>query len=422
MKKNKKRAISTAVGATLIVMLHSGHSSIFSLHMPYMAESLGVAPSEIALSASVSTIAAFLLSLFIAKPLIKKVSPKYALMLASVATVVNVLILFFARGLGLVLFSAAFSGIKQVLGTVMCASLILAEYRGVWKNALPKVTGIVSGATGLGGTIMLFISGRTLPLWGWKVNYLVYGAAIAGLAILLNVLLIRKPVPDEETQAVQAVETPIAVRSAGGGLVLKEALRTPSLYLLMIGIALCSMLYAGTHVYLPTFWTELGVDSIQKSNFAGILTFCSMLAIGISGFLITKFGIRGFAVITFVGAMIGVALQGTFMEIRSVWIVMVGNIFLALGSAESILSSQLVPKIFGTKDFAGINPFVNGAYFLGIGISSFAVGKIAEAAGSFRTANIVSMICGAVGLFCVLLAIKLAPYNDSHKTTTEEKQ
>lgn len=421
MKNNKTRAVLTAIGCAVIMLLHGGHTSMWALHIPYMAETLGVDPSALSLGSSISTAVAFLMSLFVTQALIKKISAKYALMMASISTLVGAFLIYFANSLALVLISSIFSGVKLAIGTVMCASLILAEYRGVWNHALPKVTGIVSSASGLGGTVIMLICGRTIPIWGWRMNYLVVGSAIAIISILINVLLIRKPVSDEQVPTAQGVKNTGAARPLGEGVMLKEALRSPSLYLLMIGICLCNMLFSGNGVILPTFWSGLGMESVQISNFASTITFCGMLAIMISGFLIGKFGIKGFAIITFVGSMIGVALQSSYIEIRAAWVILLGAPFLALGGTVTTLSSQLVPFMFGTKDFAGINPFVNAAYFLGAGVSTYAVAKIAEVAGSFRVAHITSIICGAIGLACVLLAIKLAPYKASNAENSVEK-
>ncbi len=421
MEHNKKRAVQTAIGCILIMLLHNGHSAMFTLHMPYMAESLGVDPSGIGLCASISTIVAFFISMFVARPLIKKVSPKYALIIASVGTLLNVIVLYMATSLGMVWFSSVFAGAKQAVGTIMCASLILAEYRGIWKDSLPKVTGIVSSAAGLGGTIMLLICGRTLSSWGWRINYFVYGAIAAVLAIFINLLMIRKPLPGGQAPEAVTDSIPGDSRPTGDGLVLKEALRTPSLYFLMIGIALCNMLYSGTVSYLPTYLIGLGFDSVQASSYASMNTFFSMLSLLISGFLIAKFGIKGFTCITFCGSIVGVALLSSYMDMQAAWIIAVGIVFLTLGATVTTLSSQLVPVIFGTKDFAGINPFANGAYFLGVGVSSYAVGRIAEVAGTFRVAHIVSIICGALGLISVLIAIKLAPYKGSRAENTAEK-
>ncbi len=94
------------------MLLHSGHTSMWSLHMPYMAETLGVDPSALGLGSSIGTAVAFLMSLFVTQSLIKKVSAKYALMIASVSTFLGTFMTYSAKNLTIILLSCVFQGSK----------------------------------------------------------------------------------------------------------------------------------------------------------------------------------------------------------------------------------------------------------------------------------------------------------------------
>lgn len=417
---NKTRSILTALACAVCMMCHSGYTSVFSMHVPYMMKALSVPASTVQLISIMGSAVGIVLSLFIAKPLIKKITPRFTLMCGSVAVILHGVLTSITTSIPLLIILGGFAGVIQALGAVMCASLVLSEYRSVWKNSLPKVIGICACCQSAGAALFKLLAGWTIATFGWQGSFQILGVGMGGLAIIINLLLIRKPVSDgtavEGGAAVSLKKQPVG----DDGLTYKEVLRTPSMYLLMIGIVMCAMMYTGTVKYLPTFLYTTGMDSMQYAPYASFQSLAAMAINFCTGFLLVKFGTKGFTGFVFVGGAIGLFCVTMYYNLTATWILLIGLVLMSCGVSANSLSSQYCPRLFGPKEFKAINPVVNTAYLVGNLASSYVLGRIAEAFGTYRAAHVCSIICGLIGFVCIMLAIRLTPYKAKAQETAAE--
>lgn len=404
---DKRNAYRAAIAGAILLFIHQGMNATFSIHLPYFVETFQAPASTIALAASFGTIASFIWSLLM-PAMLKAIKARGVMLLSSILGLGYGLIHCYSQNVGMLWLAGIFGGTVLGLGTSAATAAIVSPHHGYWGAKMPRVISIVFSFSALGGAAYLAMCGQLIPRLGWRNNYLVIGGSVFVIGIVTNLLLLRTPkAAPTATGAAQAAK-PAAPQE--DGLTLKEAMRTPSFYLLFLGIVFCATMYYGCTTYLASFWQSHGMSPTAAANYNSILKLISMAVVFISGFILTNFGVKAFIGIVHFGGAAGIVCLIMWPSIQSAWFTILCLILIVLASPVLSISSQLIPLLFGRKDYSSINSVSMGAFFLGIALSSWLVGKIAEVAGGFTNAFIAVIVIGVVGFVCCMLSLAMAPY------------
>lgn len=208
--------------------------------------------------------------------------------------------------------------------------------------------------------IILPIVGRLINAYGYQVAYRCH--AYAGfLLLLVTVLMIsdtpeeygEKPYGYEKAEALQAeLAAKKALDEASGGVDLKTARKTPSYWLLWVGLVVSSIPGTAFRFYNGAFLRgPVGLDVVTYSNWASVLSVCIAIGMILMGVMADKIGSVKMVVIMHVISIAGYACAILLMSHTGSFMLMLTTIVLCgvNGPLDNATGPYLIPEAFGRK-------------------------------------------------------------------------
>lgn len=281
-------------------------------------------------------------------------------------------------------------------------------------------TGIAYSGSGLLAAALTPLSNYFIGLNGWRWTYRFLGGL--SLAILIPVILFLvkdnpevmglSPYRSGKGQTPSQQGIPLNT-----GLSRKEALRTPTFWLLAIAVMGITLCQAGPHVHTVSFLSDVGYSSAYASAVSSVYMILLTASKIIMGFVFDKLGsLKGSLLIGGCCAIFPlIALAAAFP--LAPWLY---ALTLSLASSgATILSNILTANYFGRKDFSGIYSLITMFSYAGVAISSPMLGAIYDKTGSYSSAWILICALGILVCVCLILAYRksqhLIPQQESEK-------
>ncbi len=249
-------------------------------------------------------------------------------------------------------------------GIYMGASLITYLITNWFYKKRGTVLGILLSATGFGTSVMSPLVGSMIANHGWRYSYWMSLAIYAPMALIV-VLLIREhprnmglepyggepPVVGEGKNAVQE------------GLTVKQALRMPSYYLMMLAVFLIGMVNNPIYNSVTASVQDAGFGTQFASMVVSILFFSVAVSKIIFGFGSDKLGLFRISLVAMIANTLGVA---TVVFASAQWhYIFFAVIFGMAISTETVMPPILVTQMLGERD---------RSYFLGISSACMSAG------------------------------------------------
>jgi predicted MFS family arabinose efflux permease len=226
---------------------------------------------------------------------------------------------------------------------------------------LPSLTTLKAG-TGAAGLIIPFLLNSLLEKWGFRTTLRIWAATILILSMpLLYFLRPRLPILSVS-------------RSPRYGL---NFLKTPSFWLLQVGVVVESLGYFLPSIYLPTFAAHLGLSPATGSLLVALLNGAAVFATIIMGMLIDRFHVTTVILLSTIGATLSVFLLwglSTALPLLVVFSIMYG--FFAGGFVSTNAGIIKLVKRYDQSADVGMMLGVTSA---GRGVGSVLSGPLSEA-------------------------------------------
>ena len=361
--------------------------------------------APISLAMSFGTYSGAIIGTFASK-IIKRVTPKYALIIGGFCIAIEFTLFGTASSLLPVFIGSIFGGGILTLGAHASIGALLSGHFG--DKAAP-VLAAVFGISNIGSTLMVYVTSRLMDVIGYSQTCLCLSWGIFAISTLINLLLVRNP-PQVRLSEPTYNSNHTAHSPDIPGMMLNECFRTFSFWLFGIGMALGAMLYAGIMTYAVTFFTTYGLDSLVASNYLMALTIFGTVITMVSGKIIQRLGMRILILLVFGGFIIGVVFLCLFPANPAPWMALIGLFFIAFVRPLNALPSLVLPEIFGRKDFTSLNSWGMSFYYVGTGLSVIIIGIISDITGGDMVLAFVFLgVMAALALVAFLSALKVAP-------------
>ena len=240
------------IGCFLVMFVHLGMLSSLGIFIPRMVPDLNETLGRVSLMTSFATIVAFVMS-FITPKLLHKFSARVLLGVASVLCGIHFIMYGMAQNVYVLWAGASLGGVVLGCGTNAVIGTIISSWFIRKRSA---IIGYVFGGAALGGAAVQFLGGRMIHAVGWRETYILLGVIGFAIALIANLLFIRdpqklgqKPLGWEDA----AVEHEKAEHVTETGVTAKAAMKTPSFWLLFVGIILAGFLITGFQSFAPAF-------------------------------------------------------------------------------------------------------------------------------------------------------------------------
>ncbi len=272
-------------------------------------------------------------------------------------------------------------------------------------------TGIVYAGAGIGGMILSPVLKTSIEMVGWRMSY-VYIAAITVACAVLVFLLVRNRPEDVGQKPLMSEATKHAVDEGGEaaqkatvtkGLTRAEALKTPSLWFLLLCIFCGGIMAAAVTSQLPTFVSENGGDYALVMVLYSFAMIFAKFALGpIFDAKGIMFGSTTIVVLTAL-SLIGFLL---FPEFGIVF-ACIGAVLLAFNCVSSFIGPLANGRLFGYLAFADCYGLINIAFLLGCMVGPTIVATIRTISGSYTLAWLVLLVITMLIEVGIAFAMKL---------------
>jgi len=268
--------------------------------------------------------------------------------------------------------------------------------------------GIAFAGSGLGAAIMVPLASAVIEAAGWRWGFRVSG--IASVAVLIpTILFLLKNHPEEKglspyriekTEKTENADTNKNLATAPKGLMLAEARKTPTFWLLAIALLCISIGAASPNAHTAPFLGDLGYSYAVISAVVSLSMIVLTVGKIIMGTVFDRFG-------TYAG---GIAL-GLFFILSPVFALLSANpvapwahaVFLGLASTGfSIPVNIFAMKYFGEKDFPAIISILSMIMAFGAALSPPGMGLMYDFFGNYTIAWVALIVSGSIVTICLL--------------------
>lgn len=425
MEISKARSNAALVGCAIILASGVGSTSILIASIPDIVVALKTDLTTLMMGPMLSTIAAFIASL-IGTKVIDMLTPKWSLLLGTFCVSAVLALIGLFPTIEVWIWANILNGIVLAFGSYAATAGVVAGFKGAKTQS---VFGIVSGIAALLVAAEVMIVAQMLHSMAYNQVLIIFAIGILIVGIFSNLVLIGKVPGTKERKA--AIKAAKAAKASGGaataqaasaqkalapGVSLKDALKSPALYLFVATMFFGAWAQNGITGYMTVFFTVNGMTTSDAASFLSILTAAIAAYKFGSGWFIKKFGSKALAVVIFVcfGIGIGILLLWSSQP-QNVVLAYVGILLTALIGFVTLIPGLFVPEIFGMRDYTSLNSagmagsYIGGATLMG-GLA------VIIAAMGISNAFVVLIVMGLIAMVCLLAALAVSPFKKQAET------
>ncbi len=260
-----------------------------------------------------------------------------------------------------------------------------------------------------GGAMLIPVLSRGVEAIGWRDVMLYTGIFVAVVVVPFAMLIRRSPesMGIDLAEAGEAVDQSLPASSAqasGRDFTVREALRTPTYWFILVASALRISVTSGVLVHAIPIMVWKGTSEQTGADVMALLFFVSIparLLIGISGLKLPGQGVLG------VGMGVGAVSLLALNLVPNLWIVFPFIAGMAVLEGASVLNWVLVGNIFGRRSFATLTGIISVFYSAGMMLSPLFLGWMVDRTGGYTESLLILTVL--YGVSAALFAIARVP-------------
>jgi sugar phosphate permease len=279
------------------------------------------------------------------------------------------------------------------------------RYRG-------RALGLLSMATPLGASMLAMIAQFIMQDHGWRTVFLVFALAMLFLQALPAALILRRRpedlglVPDGGPSVdVTPASSLKRADEEESDWTLSEAIRTPTMWLLIAAIIVGLIVNTGIGFHLVAYYTDIGIAPSIAVGALSLYAFTGALGNIIWGFLSERLSER------FLASAVMVLTAITILYLQSVRTITGAFIFAVIfgltSRGEGTLVNIILAQYYGRSSYGAINGFVMPFHNLGLGFGPLISSVSFDLTGSYQT--LFSVFIGASMIAAVLFWLSKKP-------------
>lgn len=416
--KNSYYWIIAAIGLLGMTVCGGIGNCLSSSFLIPVSEGLGIGRSDYSLAMSLRSMTAFGINI-ISGALLAKYGFRKIVSMCLLFGAVGLCIMGTSQGLLGLCIGAMIEASNNMLTATGHSRLI-----GSWFHRHHGlVMGIVTCATGLGGSLYSIVLSRIIEGSSWRHAYFMEAATVLAVALIIAVFVRNHPRdmglrPYGEGYLPKKTKKNMGERWSG--IPMEELKKKPVFYLMLFGTFLSSVCpYMAFYVISP-FVQDCGMSARTGASVQSVVLFSLAAAKLLFGFLSDKFGVRRMMMVCLVISSVSLFMLAGITGPVSAHIA-------AAVFAISLVTSGIAPPLLVDNVFG----YMSGPKALGVVVSMVSIAGMVstpvsnllrDAIGSyrpvFRGAAIVNIV--AIVLYCVIFAMADKEKALREKTNSEE--
>ena len=301
---------------------------------------------------------------------------------------------YLAYGTGRVLFSSPLN-----IGSSVVVSRWFVRQRG-------RATGILFLSHSLGMITFPLIAGLVIKYRGWEDAWIVLGVLVWTLALGPVSMLVRQSpesvglLPDGELPERGDAGIDVAAVFEEESWTLREAMRTPTLWLLALATGLLFLLQSGTNIHQAAYFLDQGMGvgvSAATLSLNAVFTGVGSL---FWGWLVDRAPVR----YTYAGVSLMMAVTLVLFPIADTTVKarVVASLFGAAVGGILVVPVVAYANYFGRRSLSAIRGVTEPFVSLGQAIGALFSGIVYDVTGSYKDAFLVLSILGFVAIVMLL--------------------
>jgi len=265
-------------------------------------------------------------------------------------------------------------------------------------------TGLAYCGSGLGAAIMVPIVGQMIEQFGWRWSY--RGMSIIAVLILIpTVLFIVKERPESMglkpyTDKNKSTADTLEKQGAFAGIAFKQALRTPTFWMLAVSFLLISICAGGPNTHTIPYLTDIGYSPAFAASILSLTMIVLTAGKILLGFIFDRFGTLSGSLFVAVCCLGYPLLAMAALNPAAPWAYAV---LLGLASCGfSVPVMVLITKYFGNKDIPILFSVCTMITTFGTSASVPMMGAIYDITGSYKWAWTLLFIFAVIITICLI--------------------
>jgi len=266
------------------------------------------------------------------------------------------------------------------------------------------MTGIIKVGTGSGQLIMPLLAGAFIMSYGWRYAFACFGIVVLVVLIGSGQILRRDPGRKKTLRDAPGNPVQVVKRAPEDGLSLREAARTPQLWLFCIITFLVMNCLLTILMHVVPHASDVGLDPMKAAGVVSTVGGVSMLGRLLTGFLIDRIGTRKSMTICFILLIAGFL----WLEVaREAWMLyLFAAIYGVAHGSFMTLISPTVARLFGISSHGVLVGIVLFSGNFGGAVGPVVAGHIFDLTHSYQ---LVFVLMAAVCAIALLLTPFLKP-------------
>ncbi len=395
-------------GITLLMMFfHGGAANNFSsLHLVPLSEHLNTNRSTVALALSGKNFASFAFTFF-SGFLIEKFGSRITATTGLLVAFIAYFILGSANSFPAIVIGGLLIGLTYGFCSTAAASQIVRTW---FHKYAGTVLGMVTAATGIGGSAMCLIQTGMMDAFSWRASFYTAGA-LCGILFVISALFLRsRPrdkglVPLGEGEEIIGRKRRIS-QNVIPGLTMNHLARRPAFYTMLLATFLASFSQYLIFSVVRPFLLDCGYSSGQASGTTSAMMLLLTGAKMVSGFLSDQWGAKKVGIACAIFSVISSVLLATS---NSFSMAVVAIVFYSFAlPLLSIVPPLMAFSLFGYRaqaQYTGIFvAMLSAAGFAGEYLTNF----IHDMAGTYRVSFWLAAALAVVAIVFQLVSFRLA--------------
>jgi len=422
--------VLSAIGCFLIIFVSLGMSNTVSIFYPELIRELNATYAQLAPQTTVSTGVGFISSTFITPWMIKRVGEYKTLFIGIILMSLKYFTYATVTHAWQVVVYNSFMGVAFGFTSISMVAIILSNWFYTKKKLI--VT-IVTGGYGLGSAVWLNVSAWLIQHYGFRTAYV--GLGIIELVIgFIGLFLFVKIKPEDrgckqigwdkkivdEERIRKELTTKTAV--APDGVMFKDAIRTPSFWMIAIALLLCGGTLGAYRNFAVAMYQAAGLSRMASAAYLGNAVLIGGIIVMFSGELAQRldtrlyFGIfNGFFIASMALSYV-LCLTGDTSFIMLI-VVLLGFCYPFNNGAPQMLALNT----FGSKDLGPVNLRFYGMNLFSQAVLVYIVGVIRDATGGFAAANAFLGIINGIALVLLIIGVGSSEYFRAQRKALKSK-
>lgn len=383
-------------------------SSMHSLFMNPVSQSLGVKSTMFAVNFTIIAIAIGITSPIMGKYL-NRWNVKYLMAICGVVSGISFASFGLTKNIYMfyvisIILGITFTGINQ-----LTVSYVISQW---FKEDKGKATGMIFAGTSLSSFIFMPIVAGLIEKYGYNKIYISLGIIVVIVSLLVSLLIIEEN-PRSNDKKEEQKDTSYLKENNVEGYTRKEAMSSPTFWLFGLSILGLGIIASGIQTHIPAAMESVGFTVTKAASIVSVKSLFGLVGSILMGVILDKYNLK------ISTSIIGLIVTGSIILLLFSENILIAYLFAILHGLFMAISgigpSYYTSEIYGNKEYGPILGVIFLLFLVGGSIGPVLSSIVFDSMGSYRVVWIIYSIISALVFTVIIYTVRKTEKKRSRK-------